>query len=371
MKNFKSILGLIIAFVIIASCKKEEIPTPSEEVPVFTFSGEIDGIQKDLKAGQNNYYLYSSVTQDANGLKTYSANLTLANCIDVCENSLKISFIDYASSLPNPTDLDSTFYIGNYNFATNSGLASRYSVSFTKNTAGANLSGIDWTFGDGKTESALNPVHTYSRPGKYEYCMDADFSGACSSNLCNSISLGNMGDFIEVNLIAGNPVGTSVNFSGSAAFGQLPYQYFWDFGDGNTSTNEIINHSYVNEGVYTVTLTAIDANGISKIQRQNIRTQNSNSCVARNTYVVSPISNPNNYGNVVVEWVDSNGNVYTSKNDGQNLRSFFKVNSIEEYNLNENGQKTKKLNITFSCTLFNGTNQIELKNATAVIAVAY
>ncbi|MES2590047.1 MAG: PKD domain-containing protein [Bacteroidota bacterium] len=371
MKNFFQILGLLIFTLIFTSCKKEPLPEPTEETPIFSFTGIVDGVETSIFAGKNNYYMESGFSEDANGLKTYSSQYRIVNCIDYCENTLEIKFIDYNFSTPSLTVLDSTFYLGNYNYATNLGTASRYAVAFNQQTIGPAITAINWQFGDGINLIGANPSHTFKRPGKYSNCIDVNFNGGCTSNLCNPINLGNVGEFCEANLQASVPVGTSINFTGSGSSGQLPYTYLWDFGDGNSSSNEIINHTYANEGAYTVSLTVTDANGLTQTRRQNVRTQNSNDCVARYTPTITPISNPNNFGNVIVEWVDAAGNTYTSKNDNQALRSYFKVNSIEEYELNDNGQKTKKLNVTFSCLLFNGTNQIEIKNATAIIAVAY
>ena len=39
--------------------------------------------------------------------------------------------------------------------------------------------------------------------------------------------------------------------------------YYWDFGDGNTSTDVMNQRRYANEGTYNVSLTASDNNGLS------------------------------------------------------------------------------------------------------------
>lgn len=371
-RYFTTLVVIIVSFMLTTSCEKEPIPDDTETTPVFTFDATIDGTTSvSLVAGQNDYYMRSHFNTDANGLKTYTGILTTINCVDFCANSLKITFIDYDFSIPNPTLSDSTFYVGNYNYATNSGAASRYTVDFTKVSLGPAVTGITWDFGDGNSIVELNPSHTYVRPGNYNFCMDANFSGGCTSNLCNTLHLGNIGKFCEANLVISPPTGTSFNFSANGNQGIEPYTYLWDFGDGNTSTEEDLTYAYAAEGVYTITLTVTDSEGTSETIRQNVRTENNTDCVARNIHNVIPLANPNNFGNVIVEWTDANGNVYTSKNDNQALRSYFKVNSVEEYNLNENGEKTKKISIEFSCILYNGADQIEMQNATAVIAVAY
>jgi PKD repeat protein len=364
----KRIKIFFIAFAtVFVSCKKEKLPELVINSPILSFSGNINGQAISINAGINDYYYFTTKTTNSDGVSIYSSELRQTTC-STCANALKISFTDYKIG---NTQTDSTFYIGNYNFATEIGKPSRFNVLFTKTTIGQSFTGINWDFGDGLISNELNPIHTFTRPGKYTTCLQADFNEICSSSLCNSISLGNIGDFIETSLNVGNSVGNTINFSSNAELGTPPYSYFWNFGDGNSSSEQNFSYTYLNEGVYQVSLTITDALGISEVKNQNVRTENSTECVARYNYAINPILNPLNLGNIVIEWKDSNGILYTSKNNNQSIRSYFKINAIEEYILNETGNKTKKINVTFSCTLFNGSNQIEIKNATAILAVAY
>ncbi len=50
-----------------------------------------------------------------------------------------------------------------------------------------------------------------------------------------------------------------IEFDGTATGGIPPYEYFWDYGDGNTSSGDPHpTHNYANAGNYTVTLTVTD-----------------------------------------------------------------------------------------------------------------
>ncbi len=62
--------------------------------------------------------------------------------------------------------------------------------------------------------------------------------------------------------------GAAVTFIPTVSGGTPPYQYSWDFGDGNTSTEESPTHAYAAAGVYTAALTVTDDNGEVVAQTQ-------------------------------------------------------------------------------------------------------
>ncbi|TMI22432.1 PKD domain-containing protein, partial [Candidatus Bathyarchaeota archaeon] len=51
----------------------------------------------------------------------------------------------------------------------------------------------------------------------------------------------------------------TVSFAGTASGGTTPYVYSWSFGDGSTATGQNLSHAYSSAGIYTVTLTVMDA----------------------------------------------------------------------------------------------------------------
>ncbi|UCH52150.1 MAG: PKD domain-containing protein, partial [Chloroflexota bacterium] len=52
--------------------------------------------------------------------------------------------------------------------------------------------------------------------------------------------------------------GEKVRFYADVAGGIAPYSFEWDFGDGETSTEDSPRHAYRSPGTYTVTLTVTD-----------------------------------------------------------------------------------------------------------------
>jgi len=64
----------------------------------------------------------------------------------------------------------------------------------------------------------------------------------------------------------------NVNFSVSDLDGNIT-SYHWDYGDGNTSSLETFSYSYANPGLYTVTLTVTDNDGLTANNSFNIKVE--------------------------------------------------------------------------------------------------
>ncbi|MBK7093851.1 MAG: PKD domain-containing protein [Saprospiraceae bacterium] len=111
-----------------------------------------------------------------------------------------------------------------------------------------------WDFGDGTTSNELNPVHIFSPKGLYEVTMTIR-KGDCIETYSLEI---NTADFIkQVDAFISQDknvacINESISFY-SLGQGNYPLEFFWDFGDGNTSEDFEIVHTYENPGYYTVT----------------------------------------------------------------------------------------------------------------------
>jgi len=70
--------------------------------------------------------------------------------------------------------------------------------------------------------------------------------------------------------------GEWVDFSFTGSEGNSPVAYFWDFGDGQKSTQKSPVHQFMQASVYNVTLTITDFDGDTCTASQTITVTNGN-----------------------------------------------------------------------------------------------
>ncbi len=123
----------------------------------------------------------------------------------------------------------------------------------------------NWEFGDGTTSSDQNPSHSYTSPGNYTVCLTVWDDKGLNSTTCKTLEVVNDAPtaVITANVSSGY-VPLSVSFdAGSSTDDFSIVSYHWDFGDGTTSDEKTITHTYHAPGKYTVSLTVTDEYGLT------------------------------------------------------------------------------------------------------------
>lgn len=113
-----------------------------------------------------------------------------------------------------------------------------------------------WEFGDGGISTLQNPSYAYGDTGRFTVSLTA-WNNGCSRRVSKAeyiTTLPPVARFLS-NFNCNNK--RQVSFTDRSV---LPQSWFWDFGDGTTSTQQNPTHTYASFGTYTVTLTVTNGN---------------------------------------------------------------------------------------------------------------
>lgn len=145
------------------------------------------------------------------------------------------------------------------------------SVRFTNTSDSA--TSYFWQFGDGNTSVAISPSHTYTTPGLYNIKLTAFRFNAPGSVCTDSV-------IQQVRVVASLPgtftvsdsIGRCTPFTVTFSNQSLPaVTTTWDFGDGNSGTGNVVQHTYTRPGVYLVQMTATAPGGCQYTSTRTIR----------------------------------------------------------------------------------------------------
>lgn len=114
----------------------------------------------------------------------------------------------------------------------------------------------DWNFGDGGKSTLKDPVYTYYDPGTYTVTLKTTGFGG-ETDVETKVAVVTIHDNAEA-YFTYNPefAATGIDPVDLVNLSKRADYYFWDFGDGETSTDENPTHIYQREGVYDIVLIA-------------------------------------------------------------------------------------------------------------------
>lgn len=128
-----------------------------------------------------------------------------------------------------------------------------------------------WNFGDGGSDVTQNPTHIYNNSGTFQVSLSITDAHGCSSQkiINNYISVAPQptASFISSqHQSCWFPLNVDFTSTSTPSAG---LSYFWDFGDGDTSTQQNPSHNYISSGSFDVTLIVTGPNGCSDTVVQN------------------------------------------------------------------------------------------------------
>ncbi|SHL12754.1 gliding motility-associated C-terminal domain-containing protein [Chitinophaga jiangningensis] len=119
-----------------------------------------------------------------------------------------------------------------------------------------------WDFGDGTTATAISPTHVYGATGTFNVKVVHTEPSGCKDSAFRTVNVtpAPVANFIY-SIISQNVNNTFQFTDASIVDAGESVSWFWDFGDGSTSTEINPVHTYMQSGNYTVTLTVTGNNG--------------------------------------------------------------------------------------------------------------
>ncbi|MBL7718193.1 MAG: PKD domain-containing protein [Flavipsychrobacter sp.] len=194
---------------------------------------------------------------------TYNVMLVIVNgpCIDTAIHPLVV--------LPQPPS----------NFTISPGIACPPPSTLQFTSTAPPGSTFQWDFGGG-TSTAPNPTYTYNTTGVKTITMVVTTPFGCKDTIVRTDTIYNSILTIDAQPDSGCaplPVDFSVSHATTVPYGYaIPYpspivSYSWNFGDGNTGTGATPSNTYVNPGIYQVTVTVQTANGCTFTDTLEVR----------------------------------------------------------------------------------------------------
>src|SRR4051812_41017881 len=124
------LLSALLLLGVTGSCKKKKYP-PSviDNDPVYFANMTVDNDAVSIKAGEDDFYMYSDLKQDSAGVYNFIARLANTGC-NGCGPALQIQINDFQTSAPGGNMFaDSTLRVKRFSYYVK-GSGQQYEVNF-------------------------------------------------------------------------------------------------------------------------------------------------------------------------------------------------------------------------------------------------
>jgi PKD repeat protein len=192
----------------------------------------------------------------------YTVTLTVVDSENLTDSTIRyITLINYP--------------VANFNYSPSYPIVNEV-ITFNasaSNPDGGTIVEYFWDFGDGTNGTGVVVTHTYSTFGTFTVNLTVTDSEGLSNSITQEVNVRQYPEasftYLPVNPLIGETV--TFNASGSKPNGGVIVSYSWDFGDNSTGSGMIANHTFIAYGIYNVTLTVVDSEGLSNTYTISIR----------------------------------------------------------------------------------------------------
>lgn len=364
-------------FVFVASCKPERLPQIVTEDPVFSVSGAID-----ITAGENDFYLFSAFEKDNLDVYSFVARFgKLSTCVADCNEALVIKIRDAQQDFGGGVSIDNALFVGDFDYYSKDPLPqNQVTLNLMAQPEGVAPFDYNWlvhyasntdTFYTATFPLILDDTSENDPP---EICLTINDMDNCQKEYCNIISLENDTTLCQANITFDSISATELRIEASYSNG-TPFSYEWN--NDSLGMTFIQNHGgFLNQN-YCVTIT--DTEGCSDEICKEVLVENGGvkrTCGSRFSYqkTIELLGLDSiQLGTILIHYTDHDGQKHQSDLGQQPDSSIFSILAVDDFENNEDGEKTKKLTISGNCVLYNESGMLTYNNFPfeGVIAVAY
>lgn len=389
---------ILIIIGLLAGCRKIELE-PNDGEPVFTANAKFNGAEQIWEAGIGGYYMYSSFEKDAFDVLVFKGKIAQADTLLCCTKTLEFLFRDSRENVDvfeinRAISSEIDYYFADYS-GNNTTLVLVNDTTWLTNFVVSSYAQpqqslvYEWDFGDGNSDSSIldSITHIYDLvPNNQPVTLITKaMNNSCSSYFTRNISAPNntssncnLGFNIDLDSLSNNSILITAN-----ATGIPPYSYFWS--DSTTSSSFQADPSSFS-GPFVVNVTVTDASGctisagLSSVINPGTVPQ---ICVASFDFniqqnievdsqlIITPLDSLQ-FSAMTIIHEDKLGNQYRSDRQPQLPSASIRIIDVADYEINEKGQKTKKISLLYTCRVWNELGEfIDLSEGKATIAVAY
>ncbi|MEL7427644.1 MAG: PKD domain-containing protein, partial [Bacteroidota bacterium] len=120
-----------------------------------------------------------------------------------------------------------------------------------------------WDMGDGGSSRLANTLHAYADTGYYDVSLLVVDVNGCRDSITkvNHVEIRELLAAMQVDTTYAPCPPLSVHFLSDTSYNHPNIQWFWDFGDGATSSSPFPNHVYTQPGIYDVSFIISSGSG--------------------------------------------------------------------------------------------------------------
>ena len=199
----------------------------------------------------------------------YTIKLVVSG-VGTCKDSASQS-ITVGSGVAPSSPLTSDF-----TFASNNcGNANAQMFTFNNKVSGGVAPFVySWDFGDGTTSTAANPTHNYFYANTYNVTLKVtDANNATSSKTIVIQSSGGAKPSASFDVYSNTLNGNSYTFISTSTIANGNMTYYWDLGDGTSSTLINPTKTFTSKGSYTVKLVVTGSSGCKDSTSKTVSVQ--------------------------------------------------------------------------------------------------